>query len=131
MLVILQRGYDELSHEAARIVASAVRKKPSLIAGLATGHTLVGTYGELVRMHKQEGLDFSRVVTFNLDEYVGLSPNHPQSFHDFMRRNFFDHVNVDPANIHIPNVSLNDNHEEYCSCYEASVRRAGESTCSF
>src|SRR5690349_1994353 len=125
MLVILQQSYDELSREAARTVASAVRKKPFLTLGLATGHTMIGMYQELVRMHHREGLDFSGVVTFNLDEYVGLPPNHPQSFHHFMRQNFFDHVNVNPANIHIPNASLDANYEECCSQYEASVHDAG------
>lgn len=125
MPVMLQQSYDEHSREAARTVASAVRKKPSLTLGLATGHTMIGMYQELVRMHQREGLDFSGVVTFNLDEYVGIPPNHPQSFHYFMRQNFFDPVNVDSANIHISNVSMYDNHEECCCAYEASVRSAG------
>jgi glucosamine-6-phosphate deaminase len=122
---MLQPSYEELSRAAARIVAEAVRKKPSLTLGLATGNTMVGTYRELVRMHKQEGLDFSRVATFNLDEYVGIPPSHPQSFHYFMRRNFFDHVNVDPENIHIPSIWLDRNYEEYCAFFEASLRSAG------
>ena len=81
MLVILKRDADEISRQAAQLIASAVRKKPSLTLGLATGSTMVGVYKRLVRLHKEGSLDFSRVVTFNLDEYLGLSATHPQSFH--------------------------------------------------
>src|SRR5208282_4397656 len=123
--VILEKNYDELSGEAARIVATAVRKKPSLVLGLATGSTTLGMYKELVRMHRQEGLDFSRVVTFNLDEYLGLAGDHSQSFRYFMQQSFFAHVNVAPANIHIPDGTRKGNYEEYCASYEATVRHTG------
>ena len=81
MLVFIARDYAEVSREAARIVARAIRRQPDLRLGLASGSTQVGMYEELVRMHREEALDFSRVVTFNLDEYVGLPEEHPQSFH--------------------------------------------------
>jgi glucosamine-6-phosphate deaminase len=112
MLVLLKASYEELSREAARIVASAVRNQPAVRLGLATGSTTLGMYQELVRLHREQGLDFSRVVTFNLDEYLGISAEHPQSFHRFMRENFFDHVNVDSANIHIPDGTIGGNYEE-------------------
>ncbi|MGB6884916.1 MAG: 6-phosphogluconolactonase, partial [Candidatus Acidiferrum sp.] len=102
MLVLLKAGYEELSREAARIVANAVKSDPGVTLGLATGSTTLWMYKELVRLHREQGLDFSKVVTFNLDEYLGLAADHPQSFHRFMRENFFDRVNADPANIHIP-----------------------------
>lgn len=125
MLVVLKQNGEELSLEAARFVASAVRQKPSLTLGLATGNSTVGMYQELVRMHREEGLDFSSVVTFNLDEYLGLPANHPESFHYFMQQNFFAHVNVNPASIHIPSGMENGDYESYCNAYEEAIRRAG------
>ncbi len=106
MLVFIAQDYAEVSREAARIVAGAIRRKPVLRLGLATGGTQIGLYKELVRMHREERLDFSRISTFNLDEYVGLPADHPQSFRSFMFRNFFDHINTPRHQIHIPDGSL-------------------------
>jgi glucosamine-6-phosphate deaminase len=125
MLVILKRDDEETSRQAAQLIASAVRKKPALTLGLATGSTMVGVYKHLVALHKQGSLDFSRVVTFNLDEYLGLSPGHLQSFHYFMRENFFAHVNIDPRNIHIPDGTIRGDYDQYCASYEESIRKAG------
>ncbi|MCU1240241.1 MAG: glucosamine-6-phosphate isomerase [Candidatus Acidoferrum typicum] len=86
---------------------------------------MVGMYQELARLHRDEKLDFSRVVTFNLDEYLGLPSNHPQSFHHFMRQNFFADVNVTPGNIHIPDGAINGDYQRYCACYEETIRNAG------
>src|SRR3989338_2198089 len=102
MEVIVKPDYETVSKLAAQLIAEVVRNKPNAVLGLATGSTPVGTYKELIRMHRQEGLDFSKVTTFNLDEYVGLPPDHPQSYHHFMDVNFFDHVNVPRTRIHIP-----------------------------
>lgn len=88
MLVIVKSNYDKLSEEAAKVVADRLKKKPNLVLGLATGSTPLGLYKELIRLHKYEGLDFSKVTTFNLDEYVGLPPSHDQSYHYFMQKNF-------------------------------------------
>src|SRR5215472_2357869 len=106
MLVLLKADLEEVSREAARIVANAVASNASVTLGLATGSTMVGMYGELARLHQEKGLDFSRVVTFNLDEYLGLSADHPQSFHRFMRENFFDRVNAHAEDIHIPDGTI-------------------------
>jgi len=125
MLVILKRDDDEISRQAAQLIASAIRKKPALTLGLATGSTMVGVYKQLVHLHKQGSLDFSRVVTFNLDEYLGLSAAHPQSFHHFMRENLFAHVNVDPRNFHIPDGTIRGDYDRYCASYEESIRKAG------
>jgi glucosamine-6-phosphate deaminase len=125
MLVVLKRNYEEISRLAARMVASVVRDDPSATLGLATGATMLGVYQELMLLHKKEPLDFSRVTVFNLDEYLGLPPDHPQSFHYFMHEHFFRHVNVTAANIHIPDGSIKGNYEEYCSAYENSIREAG------
>ena len=125
MLVHLQPDYDAVSATAARIVAAWVRRDPALVLGLATGGTTLGMYRELSRMHHKEALDFSKVVTFNLDEYIGLGPDNPHSFHRFMQQNFFSHVNIPPAQIHIPDGTVKSGYEEYCAGYEAAIREAG------
>jgi len=125
MLVVLKNNFEEISQEAARMVATAVRNNPSATLGLATGATMLGMYRELVRLHREEALNFSRVVTFNLDEYLGLAADHPESFHYFMRENFFAHVNVSSANMHIPDGKIVGNYEKYCASYEESIRGAG------
>jgi glucosamine-6-phosphate deaminase len=125
MLVVLKRDRDEVSHQAAQLIASAVRKNGSVTLGLATGSTMVGVYRELVRLHREEDLDFSRVVTFNLDEYLGLTPQHAESFHRFMRENLFAHVNVQRTNVHIPDGTIRADYEQYCASYERAIRDAG------
>src|SRR5213078_1505004 len=125
MLVILKRDDEEISRQAAQLIASAVRKKPALTLGLATGSTMVGVYKELVTLHKQGSLDFSRVVTFNLDEYLGLPATHPQSFHHFMHENFFGYVNIPKKSIHIPDGAVRGQYDQYCEGYEQAIREAG------
>lgn len=125
MLLVLKATEEELGREAARIVANAVRANPQLRLGLATGSTMLGMYKELVRLHKQGNLDFSRVRTFNLDEYLGLAPSHAQSFHHFMHQNFFSHVNLNPRNIHVPDGTITKDYAQHCSSYEEAIRNAG------
>jgi glucosamine-6-phosphate deaminase len=125
VLILVHPTAAAMSARAARIVANAIRRKPGLVLGLPTGETPRGLYRELVRLHREEALDFSHVVTFNLDEYLGLSPEHPQSFHAFMRRELFDHVNVRPGNVHVPDGSMSDRFAERCDAYEAAIRAAG------
>ncbi len=124
MLVIIKDDYEAISREAARLVANRLRKKPNLVLGLATGSTPLGLYGELIRMHRQEGLDFSKVTTFNLDEYVGLNPDHPQSYHYFMRENLFSRINLDPRFVHLPDGMAMDI-EDHCQWYEERIRATG------
>ncbi|GAG52974.1 unnamed protein product, partial [marine sediment metagenome] len=102
MRVIIVKNYQEMSRRAAKVVANRMERKPDLVLGLATGSTPVGMYSELIRMHKEEGLDFSKVRSFNLDEYCGLSSDHPQSYHYFMYNKLFNHINIRPENIYIP-----------------------------
>jgi len=92
MEVVIKRDYEQMSKTAAQIVVDVLNTKPNAVLGMATGSTPLGLYQELVRLHKAGGVDFSRVTTFNLDEYVGLPPNHPQSYHYFMHEHFFQHV---------------------------------------
>ena len=86
---------------------------------------MIGLYRELARLHREDSLDFSRVLTFNLDEYLGISPTHPHSFHHFMLENFFSHVNIDPRNVHIPDGTITGDYEKYCASYEEEIQRAG------
>jgi glucosamine-6-phosphate deaminase len=125
VLVILEDDECSLSRDAAGVVAHAVRMHPHVALGLPSGSTPIGMYRELVRLHREEALDFSQVVTFNLDEYLGLSPDHPQSYHAYMARHLFDHVNIRPHNAHIPDGSIRDAYDEYCDEYERGIREAG------
>jgi len=125
MLVVLQRSKEEVAWQAAEIIAGSIHRKLSLRLGLATGGTMVGVYRELVRRHRENGLDFSGVVTFNLDEYLGIAPTHTQSFHHFMDEHLFSQVNISPANIHIPDGTLSGNYDAYCEKYEEAIRDAG------
>ena len=122
--VVIVRDYDELSRKAASVIAKEVRLKPDAVLGLATGSTPLGTYKELIRMHVTEGLDFSRVTTFNLDEYYRLPPDHPQSYHSFMNENFFNRVNVRKINIHIPD-GLTGDVNKFCLEYERRIKQKG------
>jgi glucosamine-6-phosphate deaminase len=125
MLVILKRDDEAISLQAAKLIAGAVHRKPDLVLGLATGSTMVGVYRHLVGLHKQGSLDFSRVVTFNLDEYLGLAAAHRRSFHHFMHENLFTHVNINPGNVHIPDGTIRGNYDQYCASYEQAIRDAG------
>lgn len=124
MRVIITKDYDEMSKEAAKIIAKQIREKPDSVIGFATGGTPIGTYKELIRMHKEEGLDFSKITTFNLDEYYGLGPDHPQSYYYYMFENLFNHVNVDPKKVHIPD-GLAKDVKAFCKQYEEEIKKAG------
>jgi len=122
--VLITNDYDELSKKAADIIADAIRAKPNIILGLATGGTPVGCYRELIRMCKEKGLDFSRVTTFNLDEYLGLPPTHPQSYRYFMNENLFNHVNIKAKNTHVLD-GLTKDPQRTCQEYEKAIKAAG------
>jgi glucosamine-6-phosphate deaminase len=120
----------ELARRVAQTVAAVIRERNALgqaaVLGLPSGSTPVGVYRELVRMHREEGLDFSNVVTFNLDEYYGLESDRLQSYHRWMADHFFNHVNIPPENIHIPDGSVPvEQVEAHCREYEAAIQRAG------
>src|SRR2546427_12689073 len=124
MEVIVQKNYAAMSKVAAQIVAELLNTKPNAVLGMATGSTPLGLYQELVRLHEKEQLDFSRVTTFNLDEYVGLNANHPQSYHYFMHEHFFQHVNIQPQNINIPSATTS-NYPAFCAWYEKRIEECG------
>src|SRR6184192_1392466 len=124
MEVIIQRNYEQMSKSAAQVVVEVLNTKPNAVLGMATGSTPLGLYQELVRMHEQGQLDFSRVMTFNLDEYVGLPGNHPQSYAYFMHEHFFRHVNVPAQNINVPS-GTTSNYPAFCQWYEQRIGECG------
>jgi len=130
MDIIIRDNYDEMSRYAAGVIADFIRKKPNCVLGLATGSTPIGTYKELIRMHKEEGLDFSQVVTFNLDEYLGLGidldkPYHlDQSYARFMYEELFKHINIRQENTYVPD-GLTRDPEKYSQWYEEEIKKAG------
>ncbi len=118
------------SRHVALMIESIIRQNNSAgrptVLGLPTGSTPVGLYRELIRLHKEAGLDFSRVITFNLDEYFPMSPDDPQSYRRWMNETFFDHINIKPHNIHVPDgTTPAEEADEYCADYEHRIRRAG------
>ena len=113
-----------MSAVAAEIVAGKVREKPEAVFLLPTGTTPLGMYRRLVEMHHREGLSFARATFFNLDEYLGLPPDHPASYHVYMQETFYRLVDADPARIHVPDGSAPDPEGE-CERYEAAIREAG------
>lgn len=120
MEIIIQRTPEHATSVAAQMVARLLRDKPRAVLGLATGTTPLPLYRELAQMK----LDWHRVTTFNLDEYVGLSPSHPASYHSFMQENLFRHINVPAKNIHIPD-GMSGNIPGFCERYEQQIRDAG------
>ena len=124
MEIIISPDPSAASREAARFLASLIRKKPEAVLGLATGSTPVLLYRELIRMHREEGLDFSGCTTFNLDEYVGLGADHPASYRRFMQENLFSGIHLPSGRIHIPD-GLTTDIPAHCAAYEKSIVGAG------
>jgi glucosamine-6-phosphate deaminase len=124
MQILIEPTHDDVCRSAAREVARLLNFKPDAVLGLATGSTPVPLYRELVRMHVEDGLDFSQVTTFNLDEYVGLKKDHPQSYHHFMHQHLFRHVNIPKQNVYIPS-GTTDNYEAFCRWYEQRIVDCG------
>lgn len=124
MLVEVVDDYEAMSERAAEVIAHQIRRKPDSVIGFATGGTPLGLYKRLIRFHHEKGLDFSKITTFNLDEYVGLPPEHDQSYHYFMWENLFRHINVNPGNVYIPH-GMADDIDFFCEWYEQQIADAG------
>lgn len=124
MQIIVTENYEEMSQKAAEIVAEQIINKHDTILGLATGSTPVGTYQKLADMNKEGKLDFSKVKTFNLDEYYPIKNDDEQSYITFMKENFFSKINIDLANTNIPNGEATDAEKE-CKEYDERIKAAG------
>ncbi len=129
MDIIVRENHEQMSKYAASVIGGLVKSKPNCVLGLATGSTPIGTYKELIKMHK-EGLDFSQVKTFNLDEYLGVglsldkSYDMDQSYARFMYEELFKHINIKKENIYLPD-GLTKIPEEHCKWYEEEIKKAG------
>src|SRR5690348_10416611 len=118
------------ARHVALMIESLIRQNNSAgrptVLGLPTGSTPVGLYRELIRLHRETGLDLSNVITFNLDEYYPMPPDDPQSYRRWMQETFLNHVNIPPQNIHVPDGMIPaEEAEDYCLRYEQKIRRAG------
>lgn len=124
MNIIVCNDKKEFDQKAAQILASQIQNKPDSVLGLATGGTPVGMYQELIKMYENKELSFEQVKTFNLDEYVGLDKDHPQSYHAYMYENLFNHVDIKKENVNLPDGRAEDLEQE-CAAYEQKIKEAG------
>lgn len=124
MRVIVCENYDELSKQAAKIVAAQITLKPDCVLGLATGSTPIGMYKNLIEMCQNSDVDFSQVKTFNLDEYYPIKKDSEQSYYRFMHENLFSKINIDLNNTHIPD-GQTENPLLECEKYENSIKQSG------
>lgn len=128
MRVIVVKNTEEMGKRAAQLVTEDMKQHATFVLGLATGSTPLPLYKELIRQHKEKGVDFSTTITFNLDEYVGLPPDHPESYHQFMWDNLFKDININPKLTHVPEGNLPYQTDEdlkkvqvVCGQYEAMI----------
>ena len=129
MRLIIKPNYDDCSQWAANYIAYKINGfRPTadrpFVLGLPTGSTPLGTYKELIKLHQAGKLSFENVITFNMDEYIGLDENHPQSYHYFMWENFFKHINIKKENVHMLNGMTKDYAKE-CREYEEQIKACG------
>jgi len=122
--VVIVKDYHELSSKAAQLIADQIIKKKNTVLGLATGSTPNGMHKELIRLNQERKVDFSEVITFNLDEYYSLTPEHPQSYYFFMWDSFFKHINIKKENVHLLN-GITENVSKECAQYEALIKKSG------
>ena len=124
MRLIRAKNYDDMSLKAANIIAAQVSLNPKSVLGLATGSTPIGTYRHLVEWYQKGELDFGKAVSINLDEYCGLSGDHPQSYRRFMQENLFDHISIKPENTIVPD-GLAADIPAMCEAYEHQIEDWG------
>lgn len=124
MRIIKTKDYKDLSLKAAEIISGQVMLKNNSVLGLATGSTPIGTYKELIKKYEKGLIDFSEIITVNLDEYRGLAPDNDQSYRYFMNKNLFDHINIDKSNTYVPN-GLEANAEKACMEYDTLIAGVG------
>lgn len=124
MKIIRTEDYAEMSLQAGKLMAEKIRSNPRITLGLATGSTPKGLYQYLIKDHQVNGTTYKEVKSVNLDEYIGMSPNDPNSYHFFMRENFFNHVDIDQNQTYVPNGAASDLEKE-CVRYEALIKELG------
>ncbi len=124
MKIYAAKDYNDLSRKAANIISAQILLKPNAVLGLATGSTPVGAYKQLIKWHEQGDLDFSRILSVNLDEYKGLAGEHDQSYRYFMNHNLFDHVNIHKENTNVPG-GLSEDPEAECRRYDQVIKDLG------
>ena len=124
MKLIVVNNYEELSKVAAKEFSKVIKEKENAVLGLATGGTPVGMYKELIKMYEKKELNFSKITTVNLDEYIGLNPEHNQSYRYFMNNNLFNHINIDKSNTFVPN-GLAEDLEAQCKEYDQKIVELG------
>lgn len=129
MRILIHKNYDHISNWTANYIAAKINafqptKEKPFVLGLPTGSSPIGTYMELIRLVKEEKLSFKNVVTFNMDEYVGIPKDHPQSYYHFMHENLFDHIDIPKENINILNGNAS-NLEKECEAYEKKIESYG------
>ncbi|SHF93981.1 glucosamine-6-phosphate deaminase [Mariniphaga anaerophila] len=129
MQLIIHKNYEEISRWTANYIADKINAfKPTeskpFVLGLPTGSSPIGTYKALIELNKSGKVSFKHVVTFNMDEYVGLPKDHSESYYTFMHTNFFDHIDIDQKNINIPDGNAADLEKE-CAEYEEKIKQAG------
>lgn len=124
MKLITVNSYEKLSRQAANIISAQVIIKPESVLGLATGSSPLGTYKQLIEWYEKGDIDFSKTISVNLDEYVGLDGGNEESYRYFMDNNFFNHVNIKKENTFVPNGSANDLESE-CAEYDKRIEKLG------
>ena len=124
MKIIRARDYRDMSRKAANIISAQIIMKPNAVLGLATGSTPEGIYAQLIDWYRKGDLDFSEVTSINLDEYRGLPHDHPQSYWYFMHEKLFNHVNINPHNVYVPD-GADPDAERACRAYEHIIHRVG------
>ena len=121
-----QDAAKALAGEVAELIRTRAAEGKNVVLGLATGATPLPFYAELVRMHKEEGLSFANVISFNLDEYSGLDRDHPESYWYFMHTNLFNHIDIKPENINLPSGTVKDDEiAAHCAAYEQKIKDCG------
>lgn len=125
MLVLITETPEEGCRIAGSLVAQAIKQTPALRLGLAAGNTPIGLYRNLVKLHRATRLDFAHVRLFSLDEFIGLTRDSPNSYHTFFRQHLINHVNFDPAHLHLLNGQAEQDIASYCVSYEQLIRNQG------
>lgn len=124
MKIIRVANYEEMSKHAGKLIADKVRSNPRMTLGLATGSTPLGVYQYLIQDHQENGTSYQEILSINLDEYIGLPYGDPNSYHFFMKKNLFNHIDINPDHTHVPNGNAK-NLDEECDRYETFIREAG------